>query len=102
MSKEDFSKLSPSMNSFHRHCLHQNICFYDGEDFYVDFIGRFENIKEDFKVVKEKLSLDRNLVHLNKGVSNKKDFYTTKTIDAVGEIYKKDVELLKYEYRMHN
>lgn len=36
----------------------------------VDFIGRFENIKEDFNFVKKKLNLESSLLHKNKSDHN--------------------------------
>jgi hypothetical protein len=103
MNKEKFQKLSKSKNSFHRHCLQQNVCFYNGKDIFVDFIGRFENLEEDWKVVGQNLGIERGLPHLNKNKNKRsKNLYTTKTIDEVARIYEKDVELLGYEYRLHN
>jgi len=68
----------------------------------MDFIGRFENLNEDFLIIKEKLKINNELMHLNKSDSVKKiytDFYNQESIDIVSNIYKEDIELFNYDFK---
>ena len=70
----------------------------------IDFLGFFENIKNDFNYVKKKLSKNNSILeHINKTNSNEKkkdytDFYSDEMKDIVEEIYKKDIELFGYNF----
>lgn len=63
-----------------------------------DFLGKFENIENDFKIICEKIGIDCELRHENKTSKTKySDYYTPEIIKKVVKIYKKDFELFKYE-----
>lgn len=69
----------------------------------VDFIGRFENLKEDFaKVIKRAGIPSATLHHLNKNNNiGKKDFrsyYNEETKRIVAERYKVDIETFGYSF----
>ena len=81
------------------------LCFPYKHQLSVDFLGFFENVQDDFEYIKNKLSLDANLAlsHENKTAPDDKqldyrDFYTNETRDIVAEVYKKDIELLGYNF----
>ncbi len=63
----------------------------------VDFVGRFENIEQDFQLIKEKLGLDISLPHLN---STKRDtykaYFTEESKQRVAQLWKKDVDNFSY------
>ena len=64
----------------------------------VDFIGKLENIKEDFKKISKKLNIKEDLGTLNKS-ENKNDYesyYNEKMKKIVRDIYNKDFEVFKY------
>ncbi len=66
----------------------------------VDFLGKFENIQEDYLKVCEKIGIKNfvSLLHQNK--TNKtifKDYYTSEIIKKVVKIYKRDFDLFGYE-----
>jgi hypothetical protein len=74
----------------------------DGE-LAVDFLGRFENIADDFRAIAEKLNLpSKELPALN--VGNKQDdrglrgVYNDRMIDFVGSYYKEDVRRFNYKF----
>ena len=72
------------------------ICNNDGK-IIVDFIGRFENLNEDFKKLSDKINKEIVLEHHNK--NNKVNFSKIYTEDMklkVYNIYKKDFEIFKY------
>lgn len=68
----------------------------------VDFIGRFENIEEDFrslcmKLKRPTLQLQRiNITNLAKDAFN--TVYTKEMIDKVARVYAKDIELFNYSF----
>ncbi len=66
----------------------------------VDFIGRFENIESDFNRVISKLSIEcKSLPHLNSFAhKDYKSYYTSKDVDCVLSLYKKDIEYFNYKF----
>ena len=65
----------------------------------VDFVGRFENIKEDWNHIVSKTGIDADLVHINK--SNHKHYraaYTDKTAEIVYNLFKEDIDMFGYEF----
>lgn len=83
------------------HFQHQHIFLEDGKgQIAVDFIGRFENIDEDFKAITDTLNINRVLKKTN--ASERKEnyrlYYDEETKAIVEAIYKKDIELFNYEF----
>ena len=66
----------------------------------VDFIGRFENLNQDFKYVCEKLNIEiEDMPHQNRtNHSEYQNYYNDKTIAKIKELYSKDMELFEYVY----
>lgn len=70
----------------------------------IDFVGYFENIEQDFELVRQRMNLgeDRVLQHVNKtSVDKARDFrdaYTEHTRQIVAEVYAGDIELLGYRF----
>lgn len=95
------NKCSDFINGKIYECEHYdsqiNYIFQNGKEF-LDFIGRFENIQEDFKKLCDKLNISHeNLPHKN--ASSKKDYryyYDKKTIEIVGEAYKKEIKYFNF------
>jgi hypothetical protein len=70
---------------------------------YIDYIGKFENLKEDLEIVYEKIGFPKTeLLHRNK--SNKKEFkhyteaYSEKAKEYVRGKYKDDIINFSYEF----
>ncbi|MGK0385844.1 MAG: hypothetical protein ACI849_000449 [Patiriisocius sp.] len=66
----------------------------------MDFIGKFENLQEDFNYVCEKLAIEdstlpkllvRNYSHYSKN-------YTDKTKDLIYKLYKEEIDYFKFEF----
>lgn len=66
----------------------------------MDFIGKFENLQNDFNVVAETLNLNQfQLPHeLKSDNKSYKEFYSDKTKDIVWDFYKKEIKLFDYEF----
>ncbi|MGU9977915.1 MAG: sulfotransferase family 2 domain-containing protein [Candidatus Oxydemutatoraceae bacterium WSBS_2016_MAG_OTU14] len=66
----------------------------------VDFIGFFENIKEDFDIIKAKVSPSARLLSINrtKGAEDYREHYTPEMIKVVAKHYAGDIELLGYTF----
>lgn len=66
----------------------------------VDFIGRFENIDEDFRKITQVLKIDRKLGKRNvsKRDADYRKYYNNKTRAIVASVYNKDIELFNYKF----
>jgi hypothetical protein len=66
----------------------------------VDFIGRFENLNEDYDKIIEKIGVKNlPLPHLNKfEYKDYRTYYTDKDIEKVYKIYEKDIKYFGYEF----
>lgn len=75
------------------------ICDESGQPI-VDFIGRFENLENDFAIVAKKISPDAKLEHMNSS-KNSRDanvIFTQAMQDKVALLYAKDIELFGYRF----
>jgi hypothetical protein len=66
----------------------------------VDYIMKYENLLDDFKVVQEKTNCTQPLGHTNKSNRTKyQDYYTKdKYINWVGEYYFQEILKFNYSY----
>lgn len=69
----------------------------------MDFIGRFENLEEDWKYVCKKIGIDeRKLPHklqTKPKDQSYRDYYKDQeSIDIISRIYKKEIELFNYKF----
>jgi hypothetical protein len=65
----------------------------------MDFIGFFENLKDDFKFVAGRLGREADLPKLNTSERNfYTNYYTEETQKIVARVYAKDIELLGYQF----
>lgn len=102
-------KLIKSMKSFDDYIewrvnndLHlQKDFFYDGEQCLVNFIGKMENLNEDFKTICNRIGIKTSpLGNLNKSRKEGGSFinyYSQKSIDLVAEAFHPDISIFGYE-----
>lgn len=65
----------------------------------LDFIGRVENISEDFIKLCQELKFDGTLSERNVGDrKGYRDYYTEEMIEIVGDMYSEDIHRFGYEY----
>ena len=67
----------------------------------ISFIGRFENLEEDWNTVCKKINIDTKLFHLNK--TNRNEDYRiyykdTEAIEVVAKLHHKDIETFNYKF----
>jgi len=79
---------------------YQNRYIYSEEgELQVDFVGRFENLAEDFSFITQKIGLDIELPHTN---SSKHDSYQEYFSDELRELvsihWEKDIKLFDYSF----
>lgn len=92
--------VSPENINRYFHFIPQYKFIYDQSLYLkVDYVGKFENLNQDFEVVANKLNIHQSLPYINK--SNRKDYqsyYSKKTKEIVAQVYKQDIELLGYRF----
>jgi len=71
--------------------------FDNGEKF-VNFVGKFENLNRDWKIVANQLGLSENLYNNKKSNKNYKKYYTNELVEITSIIYQKDLEIFNYEF----
>ena len=65
----------------------------------VDFIGRFENLENDFRLICLRLDIPFRLGHKNKyNHSGYRTYYKTNDIEKVQKLYERDLEYFKYTF----
>lgn len=65
----------------------------------VDFIGRYENLAQDFQHVCRVINIDASLPSINKTVhKDYRSYYNEKTRKIVAEHFKEDIELFGYTF----
>lgn len=67
----------------------------------MDFIGRFENIQDDFELVRKELGSPEKLAYVNKTRSKKegyRSYYKDEIQQIVAEVYSEDIKTFGYDF----
>jgi hypothetical protein len=90
-------------SDYHWRSLHSFITV--GDKFITDFIGKVENMDNDWKKVCKHLNwVNRKVYHKNKSIpelrksSDYRDYYNKKTRKLVAKRFEKDIDIFKYTY----
>ncbi len=107
----DWSQLPGARCLHHRYTYDSQLSWITDEDgkVAVDFIGRFENLNEDFRTILNKINDihplpgDKSLWDLQKKNSSSRGkhyswYYNDETVERVREHYKVDIEEFDYEF----
>lgn len=77
---------------------HSFLCDDAGE-LAVDFVGRFEQLSDDFNHICNQVNLEVELPHFNASKrKDYRDYYDTNTVDKVASHWHKDIALFKYSF----
>lgn len=65
----------------------------------VDFVGRIENINEDFQYICDKIGVKNKLKHTNKSVhQDYRKMYSGHTFDLINKTYAEEINLFGYDF----
>jgi hypothetical protein len=65
----------------------------------VEFIGRFENLQQDFTTVCERLSLRAELGHAKpSGRGSYRDYYDSASRDLIARCFEEDLQAFDYSF----
>jgi hypothetical protein len=98
--------LNPSLiiekeNRYHQIRTATDFVMDKNDNILVDYIGRFENIEDDWNFICEQLGTKIKLEHRNKNnrrYKHYRDYYDDDTKKCVAEACKKDLEIFKYKF----
>lgn len=71
---------------------------YSNKEQFANFIGKFENLEEDWKIVSKKIGIKSNIKVTANNSKNYRSFYTDELKEIVSNFYKRDLELFNYKF----
>lgn len=84
----------------------QSYYITDNEKITVDYVGRFENLENEFNFICKEMKIEDGVIPLkhSEGSDRRpfkdkyKEIYDQETIDLVSEVWKEDIERFNYKY----
>lgn len=82
------------------HFVPQTDFIYDKNDkLMIDFLGKFENLVNDFNFISDRIGVNRELENINKSErGDYREYYNDKTKEKVRMVYERDISLLGYDF----
>jgi len=97
-----YLKALEKSHEMHVQSMEQHQFIYTQEEgCIVDFVGRFENLHNDFRIVSNRLGMgDVSLPHARKSKRTKpyQTFYTARQRQLIETIYQRDIQLFDYSF----
>jgi hypothetical protein len=79
------------------HSFPQHLLVKCNDIVFVDFIGRYENLENDWRIVSEKIGVSSELPHSNRTEHDEyRRYYNEETKKIIAKKYKKDIECFDY------
>jgi hypothetical protein len=81
------------------HCQLQSDFIKVGNEKAVNFVGRFENLADDFDAICGRIGIDAKLMKRNSAApTSYQEYYDRRSIDLVQNIFRDDIEAFEYEF----
>jgi len=64
----------------------------------LDYLGRFENLVQDFDVLRRRIGGSPLAQHNVSGTGSYLEAYSKKSVEIVAQVYRRDIDLLGYEF----
>jgi len=78
----------------------KDFLFSESGEQLVDFIGKYENLEEDFQKICENIGIAAKLPRLNQSRHKPfQEYYTPDTVDLVRKTFAKDIDLFGYDFK---
>jgi len=87
-------------NNEHWLPLHYYVEFDENNSF-IDFVGKYENLNDDWKFIAEKIGASTVLPYDTNSIGKHRyyrEYYTDELVEIVSDFYKRDLELFNYEF----
>lgn len=98
LSFEDFIYQTNNIDHIHLEHQHRFIC-NEKNKIAVNFVGKFETLQKDFKILCSMLNIDPTLPHQNKSNhTNYREYYNEELMNIIGKRYAKDIQLFDYTF----
>jgi len=83
--------------------LQSNFIFDEQDKLQISFLGKLENINNDFADVCKTINIDNKLPHINESKHVEfKNYYSSKSEKLISKFYEKDFDLLKYQKKLYS
>lgn len=73
----------------------------ENKNILVDFIGKYENLNDDWKIVAKKLNVNNKLPISNRNMTRNRDYtkyYTNESRDIIYNKFKEDIDYFGYKF----